>query len=200
MQGDGGILDVVARAAQKWSGSGRAKTLRLCWACVALVASQALTGCALLYRPNDDKIAQNVFANQTSMELTSYFDIVATAKAGHTADELLKAIDEELAKLRSGGVKDDELMRAKTLVISDNVFELERSSSRANQLNDYNHFLGDPNYLAKDIARTNNATTTSVADAARTYLKAQDRVVTIVTPKKEAPTPGKVISIKGGAK
>ncbi|MBX3232780.1 MAG: insulinase family protein [Labilithrix sp.] len=148
----------------------------------------------------DLQIAQSVSAHQASMELTSYFDVVATAKAGHTADELLKAIDEELAKLRAGGVKDDELARAKTAIVSENVFDLERSSSRANQLNSYNHYLGDPNYLTQDIERINRATPQTVADAARTHLKEKDRVVTVVTPKKDAPTPGRVVTIKRGGK
>ena len=148
----------------------------------------------------DLQIAQNVVANQASMEIANNFDIVVTAKSGHGADELLKAIDEELAKLRAGGVKEDELSRAKAAINSDNLFELERSSQRANTLNSYNHFTGDPNWLAQDIARTNQATVESVNAAARTWLPEKDRVVTLVTPKKDAPTAGRIVAIKGGRK
>ena len=42
------------------------------------------------------KAARNA---QNSSELGSVFEISATARAGHTGDELLKVIDEELAKL-----------------------------------------------------------------------------------------------------
>lgn len=148
----------------------------------------------------DLQIAQNVVANQASMEIANNFDIVVTAKSGHGADELLKAIDEELAKLRAGGVKEDELSRAQAAINSDNLFELERSSQRANTLNSYNHFTGDPNWLAQDIARTNHATVESVNAAARTWLPEKDRVVTLVTPKKDAPTAGRIVAIKGGRK
>jgi len=143
----------------------------------------------------DLQIAQSVSASQASSQLASVFEIVATAKPGHTGDEILKVIDEELDKLRKSGVKDDELSRAKTTILADNVFDLERSSSRANRLNTYNHYLGDPNWLAKDVARTTNATSQSVADTARAYLKEKDRVVAVVSIKKDAPIAGRVTKV-----
>jgi zinc protease len=148
----------------------------------------------------DLQIAQNVSASQSSMELASVFEISATAKPGHTAEELLKVIDEELGKLRSGGVTDGELGRAKTSILADSVFEIERSSARANRINSYNHYVGDPSWLEKDMARTTNATPESVANVARTWLKEKDRVVTLVSVKKDAPMAGKVVSVKRGEK
>ena len=146
----------------------------------------------------DLQIAQSVSASQASMELASVFEIVATAKPGHTAEELLKVIDEELGKLRSGGVEAGELARGKTSILADSVFEIERSSARANRLNSYNHYVGDPSWLDKDMARITKATTESVATVARTWLKEKDRVVTLVTPKKEAPIAGKGVNVKRG--
>ncbi len=146
----------------------------------------------------DLQIAQSVSASQASMELASVFEIVATAKPGHTAEELLKVIDEELGKLRSGGVTDGELGRARTSILADSVFEIERSSARANRINSYNHYVGDPSWLQKDMARTTSATTESVASTARTWLKEKDRVVTLVTPKKDAPMAGKVVNVERG--
>lgn len=145
------------------------------------------------------QIAQSVSAHQSSSELASVFEIVATARPGHTGEELLKVIDEELAKLRTGGVTEEELARGKTSMVADVVFELERSSSRANRLNSYNHYVGDPNYLAKDVARITTATKAKVDEALRTHLPEKDRVVTIVTPKKDAPIAGRLVK-KGGAK
>ena len=146
----------------------------------------------------DLQIAQGVSASQQSSELGSVFEISATARPGHTGDELLKVIDEELTKLRTSGVTDAELSRARTSIVADTLFDLERSSSRANRLNTYAHYIGDPNYLAKDVARTTTASTTSVAEAARTWLKEKDRVVTIVTPKKEAPIAGRITKTTRG--
>ena len=49
----------------------------------------------------EKQIAQNVSAQQYSLMLGSIFQIEATARPGHTAEELEKAIDEELATFRS---------------------------------------------------------------------------------------------------
>ncbi len=146
----------------------------------------------------DLQIASGVSASQQSSELGSVFEISATARPGHTGDELLKVIDEELAKLRTAGITDGELSRARTSIVADTMFDLERSSSRANRLNTYAHYVGDPNYLTKDVARTTSATPTSVADASRSWLKEKDRVVTIVTPKSDAPIAGRIAKKTGG--
>jgi zinc protease len=146
----------------------------------------------------DLQIAQSVSAAQQSSELGSVFEIVATARPGHTGDELLKVLDEELAKLRTGGVTEPELARARTSIVANTMFDLERSSSRADRLNRYAHAVGDPNYLAKDVARTTTATPASAAEAARTWLKEKDRVVTIVTPKSDAPIAGRIAKKTGG--
>ncbi len=148
----------------------------------------------------DLQIAQNVSASQQSAELGNMFEITATARPGHTSDELLKVIDEELFKLRASEITESELMRARTSIVSDTLFELERSSARANRLNTYAHYVGDPNYLAKDIARTTTATTASVSAAARTWLKEKERVVTRVTPTKDAPLSGRLATTTRGAK
>jgi zinc protease len=146
----------------------------------------------------DLQIAQSVSASQHSMELASVFEISATAKAGHTAEELLQVIDEELAKLRANGVTDAELSRAQTSVVSGSMFSIEHGSARADRVNSYNHYVGDPNWLKKDLERTTTATTTSVANAARSWLKEKDRVVALVVPKKDAPMAGKVVVVKRG--
>jgi predicted Zn-dependent peptidase len=138
----------------------------------------------------DDQIAQDVASYQASAQLGSMFEIVATAKPGHTADELVKAIDEELGKVRSGGVTDAELARAKTSFLADEVFSLEGVGSRANTFNTFNQYVGDPGYLPKYFDRYEKMTAASVRDAARTLLPEKARIVTVVTPKKDAPICG----------
>ena len=147
----------------------------------------------------DLQIAQSVFASQSSMQLGSVFEIFATAKPGHTADELLKVVDEELSALRERGVQPDELARAQIGIRSSELFGIERVGNRANLINQYAHYLGDPEYFAKDLARTQDATATSVTEAIRKYLPEKGRVVTLVAPKKGAPTAGEVVrTVRGG--
>ena len=140
----------------------------------------------------DLQIAQDVNAYQGSQQLGSIFEIVATAAPGHTADELLKVIDEEVKKLADAPPADPELARAKTSVRADAVFNVERNASRADHLNSYNHFTGDPSYLAKDLEAHEKVTAAQVKDAVTKYLPLDKRVVTVVTPNKAAPVCGRL--------
>jgi predicted Zn-dependent peptidase len=148
----------------------------------------------------DLQIAQNVSASQQSSELGSVFSITALARKGHSGDELLKVIDEELTTLRANGITDAELARARTSIVADTLFDLERSSSRANRLNTYVHYMDDPNYLTKDLAGVTAPTSGAILDTVKTWLKERDRVVTNVTPNKEAPIAGRLVNTTRGGK
>jgi predicted Zn-dependent peptidase len=149
----------------------------------------------------DLQIAQSVSASQASAQLGSLFEIVATAQPGHTGAELLRAIDEELAKLRSGAVNDAELARAKTITAAQRIFDLERGGTRAALLGSYGHYAHDFDFLGKDLARYEGATAASVQEAAARYLAPERRVVTLVTPTPNAPVSGALVRIaRGGAK
>ena len=145
----------------------------------------------------EKQIAQDVRAYQASLQIQSVYEIVATAQPGHTADELLKEIDDEVAKLQSGAVSVDELSRAKTSVVSGMVFGIESNGARASMLNTYNQMAGDPGFLPKDLARFDAASTDSVRDTARKWLT-PGRIVTIVTPKKGAPICGELVRVMRG--
>jgi zinc protease len=142
-------------------------------------------------------LAQDVSATQASHELGSLFQIVATAQPGHTADELLAAIDGELTKLRAGGVADDELARARTSTVASRVFEVEKDAARANLLNMYAHYVHEPDYLAKDLARYAAATPASLRDAVTRFLPEDRRVIAAIHPKPGAPVAGVLAKPRG---
>jgi predicted Zn-dependent peptidase len=141
----------------------------------------------------DDQIAQDVSASQGSRQLGSEFEITATAKPGHTPEELLAAIDTELAKVRDQGITDAELSRSHAAFLSHDAFNLERVGARADTINAYAHYAGDPGYLPKDIARYDQATLGGVREAARAWLPAERRVVGIVRATKGAPLAGRLV-------
>jgi len=64
----------------------------------------------------EKQIAQTVTAQQNSLMLGSVFSIEATARPGHTAEELEKAIDEQVSKLRDGGPEANEVERARNVI------------------------------------------------------------------------------------
>ncbi len=108
---------------------------------------------ALVY---EKQIAQTVSAFQNSLILGSMFQIEATARPGHTAEELERAIDEELAKLRAEAPSPREIEQARNTIETAIIGGLERLGGFggvADRLNMYNHYLRTPDYLEKDIQR-----------------------------------------------
>jgi zinc protease len=128
----------------------------------------------------EKQIAQDVSAQQQSLTHGSVFTIQVTARPGHTPDELEKAIDEELKKLRETGPDAAEVDRARNVIETRMVEGLERFGGFegvANRLNTYNHFLHNPAYLADDIQRYRDVTPASVKAFVQQQLGPAARVV-----------------------
>jgi predicted Zn-dependent peptidase len=148
----------------------------------------------------DLQIAQDVSAGQGSMEWCSSFSVGITLRAGKSVEEAQRIVDEELAKFAQEGPTAAELARAKTSITASFVYDIERNGGRANHINTYNHYTGDPNYIGKDMMRYGSATETALRDAAARYLPLGKRIVTVVTPDKTAPLAGRLDKVEGGSK
>jgi zinc protease len=128
----------------------------------------------------EKQIAQEVSAQQYSLMLGSVFQIEATARPGHPPEELEKAIDEELARLRDAGPESAEVERARNVIETRIIEGLESFgdfTGVANRLNMYNQYLGDPGYLAQDIKRYRDVTPASVKAFAGEQLRTSARAV-----------------------
>jgi zinc protease len=133
----------------------------------------------------EQQIAQNVSASQYSLILGSVFQIDATARPGHTAEELEKAIDQELAVFRTQGPSAAEIEQARNTIETGIIGGLERLGGFggvADRLNMYNHYLGTPDYLEKDILRYRAVTPASAAAFAKQYLTPNARAVVHAVP------------------
>ena len=128
------------------------------------------------------QIAQDVSAVQSSLQLTSVFEIDATARPGHTAEELEKAIDEELAAMRARPPDASEMERARNTIETGIVSSLESIGGLADRLNAYNHHTGTPDYLQKDVERYRAVTAAAVQSFARDQLMPSARVVVHAVP------------------
>ena len=131
------------------------------------------------------RIAQDVRANQASRELGGVFGIRATAAPGHTLAELEAVIDDELARLLKDGVKKQEVALALTGYEAGFVRGLQRVGGfggKADRLNRYNVMTGDPDYLARDLERYQQADAASVNRYARAILGFDNRAVVHVVP------------------
>jgi zinc protease len=127
----------------------------------------------------DKQIAQDVSASQNSNALTSVFVIDVTARAGHSAQEIEAAIDAELQALRNDGPTVKELERARNTIETGMLLQIEKvgGSGLANQLNQYNQYLGDPGYLAQDIERHRKVSAADVQRVMAAQLQNNSRVV-----------------------
>jgi zinc protease len=133
----------------------------------------------------EQQIAQNVSASQNSLILGSIFQIDATARPGHTAEELEKAIDQELASLRATAPSQAEIEQARNTIETAIIGGLERLGGFggvADRLNMYNHYLGTPDYLEKDVLRYRGVTPATAQAFAKQYLTPTTRVVVHAVP------------------
>jgi zinc protease len=130
----------------------------------------------------DARLAQSVEVGQQSGPLSSLFQVVVTLKPGHKAAEAMPLVDEELAKVRNEAVSAAELDKAKNGYESAFVFGLMSGQRRADLLNSYAYFAGDPGFIDKDLERYRAVG----ADGVRTWAKktlGPGRVVVTVSPK-----------------
>jgi predicted Zn-dependent peptidase len=140
----------------------------------------------------DLKIAQSVSATQQSQKLSSNFEITASPMPGHTVDEILKVVDEELEKLRTQPPEPRELERAKNLIESGFVRGLESLLARAERLQAYNYLVNDPGYIAEDLRQYRAIDAAAVQRVAAQHLRKEARVVLTVEPNPDAPIMGRV--------
>jgi zinc protease len=133
----------------------------------------------------DTQMAQDVSAYQASGALGSSFQIVATARQGHTIAELQSAIDDELGKLRREAPTTREVQRAINQMEASFYRRMERVGSfggKADQLNAYYAAGGGPDYFAEDLARYTSLGPADVQAAVIEWLPADRRVELVVEP------------------
>ncbi|HEV7536786.1 MAG TPA: insulinase family protein, partial [Acidimicrobiia bacterium] len=134
---------------------------------------------------HDLRIAQSVDVDLESLADGSVFTVTATAKPGHTLPELETAIDDELGALARRPPAPAEVAAAETAVIAKSVAGLDdlgHFGGLADQLNYYNHYLGDPDHLGDDLRRTAAVTPARVRRFAAEGLDRNRRVVVEVVP------------------
>ncbi len=153
-----------------------------------LVAS-VLTGNknSRLYRRlvHEMQIAQQVSASQLSQRLGSVFVIQFIPRPGHTLDEVQKVIEEELELLRREPPRPQELQRTLNGLEASYLKALERTSSKADQLNAYSMYTGNPDYFEEDLARYRAIGPEDLSSAVRRFLPSDRRVELTVLPEQE---------------
>jgi zinc protease len=136
----------------------------------------------------DMQIAQDVSAFQASASLSSSFMVIATARPGHTAEELQKVIDEEIAKLQTEPPTAHELERSLNQIEASFYNRLERVggfNGKGDQLNAYYTETGDPDWFNEDLARYRALSASDIRAAAAEFLPLDRRVELTIVPEKK---------------
>lgn len=141
-----------------------------------------------LYQPlvYEQAIAKDVAAYQASQKGASFFVIYATAAPGVSVEALEKALRAEVSKALSDELEAKEFERVLNGWRKMFFEHLQGYVSKAQSLSTYHHFVGDADYVNKDLARYTSLTPAKVSQAARTWIHPDKAVVLKIIPKSEA--------------
>ncbi len=130
----------------------------------------------------DMQIAQDVSAFQASSRLISVFEIIATARTGHTLTEIERVIQQEINRVKAEAPSAHELGRAVNQFEASFLDRLENLGGLADQLNGYVAITGNPDYFNEDLARYKAIDPAAVRAMANTWLRDDGRVVLSIVP------------------
>lgn len=133
----------------------------------------------------DKQIAQDVTAYQSSNEICGIFEIVATARPGHSAPELEEVIRKELKRLNTEPPTAEEVDIAVNGWEARFIRQLQKIGGfggKADLLNQYNIFSGTPDFIQKDYDRYDSVTSDSIQEKVSEYINPDRTVSVTVTP------------------
>ena len=133
----------------------------------------------------DQKIAQEVSARQESHVLASDFVVDALVRPGVDPQRVEKALLDQIVRIRSQEVSNEELERARNGYEMEFVDRLQSVPERASLLNMYQAETGDPGYASRDLGRYRRATAPDLLSYAKSVLSPDALVVLTIVPKKE---------------
>ncbi len=137
----------------------------------------------------ETQLATSADAGVPSLRDPFLFYLTAAARSGVTADKLEAALLEEVEKVKSAPVTDEELARAKSRVEADFVFQSDSVTSQARQIG-YWAMVDDWRYLATYVDRIRALTAEDIQRVARKYLVTDSRTIGQFVPTTDAAPAG----------
>jgi zinc protease len=108
------------------------------------------------------------------------FEIFASARDQHAASELLTAVDEELERVRTSAIGEEELERAKARMELSLVSGLETVDGKAQTIGFYDTVIGRPAAAFERLEASSALTASDLLRVARRYLRKEARSVILV--------------------
>ncbi|MBK6938616.1 MAG: insulinase family protein [Planctomycetes bacterium] len=130
----------------------------------------------------EDALAVDVSVQQISLLLDSMFQIDVYAKPGSDLGVIERIVDEEIARLAKDGPAADELQSAAAQEERSRSERIQNLVARADLMNEYQFYWGEPDSLRADLDRFRKATAEGVRDAVGRTLTPEDRLIVRVVP------------------
>jgi zinc protease len=128
----------------------------------------------------DMQVAQDVAAMQLSGRIDGAYMIYVTPKPGNSPADMARIVNEEIARLLGEPVTERELQRAKNTYKANFLDLIASVRDKADYMNLYNYYVGDPGYFQKDLNRYESATADGLKRVAGTYFGRPKVVLTVV--------------------
>jgi zinc protease len=126
------------------------------------------------------EVASSVSAFSDAKRLDGDYAIVATARPGHGLDTLKSAIDAALQRLATEGPTARELEQARNSRESSFLNQLEFINAKADQLNHYAYFTGQPDSFQRELDALRAVTADDIKRVITTYLQGPRVMLSIV--------------------
>jgi zinc protease len=130
----------------------------------------------------DKEIASEIRGWVATFQDPGLFEMYVTAREGHGARDVLRALDNELDRVRRDVVTDDELVRAKARLELGTLQSLESTAGKAEVIGFNDVLLGDPCAVFRRLEAYRRVSASDVRKAARRYLRDMARTIVRVVP------------------
>jgi zinc protease len=127
-------------------------------------------------------------ATAFTFDLTKGSDLLVldvTARPGVGIEQLEQEIAQEIDRLMSDGVTDEEVERAKALIQTDFVSSMQSAGDRADKLSLFATYFGDPSLVNEQVDRYNAVTRQEVEAFIRERLGEDNRASLVYVPREE---------------
>jgi zinc protease len=136
----------------------------------------------------DQQVATAVFSNLEATQDPGAYSLIAILSAGQSADDGLRSLAAEVARVRDAPVAQAELDEAKNEVVTATIQGRETAYGRAFELADAVIRYGDAAYADRLLAAIQRTTAADIQRVARSILNDQQRVVVRYLPEQEGAT------------
>jgi predicted Zn-dependent peptidase len=148
------------------------------------IAAAALSeeGTGRLYKSlvYDKQLAQQVRSSQDGSTFSGLFQVTVTLRSNADLDQVKHIVLDELARVAREKLGDKEIARVVAAQEARAIYRLENLNTRANVMQEYNQFLGDPDRITWDLNRYRNTTAETVRATFAKYITL-DHMITVIT-------------------